>query len=177
MLSLINIFQVSSVEYPHLAAAWDLIKGQPRANKVGPLGKRAGLDIRENFNHVVRFEFFDDAGIWANIGQGNPETDAMPQTLKEMKERVQTVNYQRVDMKKVTVEVYIMERAYHNAAETYIHSAIVLLDRSNEESYSYIRPQGKYYDSLVEKGRPIKSISPNNNPAVAIENETEEKQV
>ena len=70
-----------------------------------------------------------------------------------------------------------MERAYHNAAETYIHSAIVLLDRSNEESYSYIRPQGKYYDSLVEKGRPIKSISPNNNPAVAIENETEEKQV
>ena len=153
------------------------MKGQPNANVVGPLGKRAGMDVKENFNNVVRFEYFGDAGVWANIGQGNAATDAMLKTLDEMKERVQTVNYQRVDMKKVTVEVYFMERPYHNYPEPYIHSAVVLLDKSQESSYSYIRPHGRYYDYLVKQGKTIPSTTPNNNPTTAIENEAELKQV
>ena len=153
------------------------MKGQPNANVVGPLGKRAGMDIQENFNSVVRFQYFSDAGVWANIGQGDPATDAMVKTLDEMKKRVQTVNYQRVDMKKVTVEIYFMERPYHNYPEPYIHSAVVLLDKTQESSYSYIRPHGRYYDYLVKHKKPILNTTPNNNPSIAIENQTDLKQV
>ena len=171
------ILQVSSANFPHIGQAWHYMKGQPEANKVGPLGKRAGIDIRENFSDVVRFTLFPDAGIWANVGQGNPETDKMQQTLEELRSRAQTVSYKRVDLDKVDVEVYIMERAYHNFPETYLITIFVMLDKENEAVHSYIRPDGKYYEGLVARGHTIINTVPNNAPTLPIENETELKKV
>ena len=168
---------MSSPDFPHMGPTWHLMKGQPAANKVGPLGKRAGMDIRENFNDVVRFHLFPDAGIWGNIGQGKPGTDKMPKTLEELKERVQTVDWQRLDLEKLDFEVYLMERAYHNKKETYLFMTFVFVDKENESQHSYIRPDGKYYDGLVKRGHTIINTVPNNAPTVPIENETELKEV
>ena len=151
-----------------MGPTWHLMKAQPRANKVGPLGKRAGMDIRENFNDVVRFYLFPDAGLWGNIGQGIPETDAMQKTLEELRERVQTVNWQRLDLGKVDVEVYVMERGYHNYNDTYLHMAVVFLNKENETEHSYIRPHGKYYEGLLERKHTIVNTVPNNAPRVPI---------
>ena len=175
--TLSHSFQMSSPNFPHMGPTWHLMKGQPAANKIGPLGKRAGLDIRENFNDVVRFELFPDAGIWGNIGQGKPETDKMQKTLEELKKRVQTVNWQRLDLGKVDFEVYVIERGYHNAPETYLHVALVFVDKRHESDYSYIRPDGKYYEGLVKRGHTIINTVPNNAPTVPVENYTARKEV
>ena len=160
-----------------MGVTWDLIKAQPAANIVGPLGKRAGLDIKENFNSVLRLHQLPGAGVWANIGQGNSETDSMPKTLDELTRRAQTVNYQRIDIDKMEIETYLAERAYHNSADTYIHLLVTMRDKTDEQEHSYIRPHGKYYDYLVEKGHPILNTEPNHYPKILIENETEAKQV
>ena len=163
-----------------MGVTWNLIKKQPTSNIVGRLGKRAGMDIQENINDVVRFRMFDDAGLWANIGQGDPKTDTMPRNLEELTSREQTVNYQRIDLQKMDLEVYLAERAYHNASETYIFLMFVMSPKSKDTAHSYIRPHGKYYDYLVEKGyskQLEKMDTPNYAPKVPIENETEEKQV
>ena len=153
------------------------MKAQPEANKIGPLGKRAGIDVQENFSDVVRFKFFPDAGVWANIGQGNEQTDKMPQTLEELTSRAQTVNFQRIDLSKVDVELYVMERGYHNGNDTYLSTLFVLLDKENPEQHSYIRPEGRYYDGLVSRGHEILNTVENNAPALPIENETELRKV
>jgi len=175
--------QMSSPNYPHMGLTWQLMKASPTANKVGPLGKRAGMDIRENFNDVVRLTQFPDAGIWANIGQGNPDTDKMPTNLREMKEWNQTVNYERIDLSKMDAEVYIMERAYHNSSESYLFMSFVMVDKFNDPAaseHAYIRPDGRYYEEL-RKRKPgaISNINttPNYSPPVIIENETEPKEM
>ena len=170
-------FQQSSAGLPHVGYTWDLIKAQPAANKIGPLGKRAGLDIQENFNAVFRMNLFPDAGFWANVGHGNPETDQMLKNLKEMRERVQTVNHTRVDLSKVDVEVYLFERAYHNSIDSYLSIGVVMLDKGVEEAQAYVRPDGNYYNCLVHKGHTIISTEPDDSPTISIENEDERKQV
>ena len=170
-------FQMSSPDFPHIGQTWHIIKAQPTANKVGPLGKRAGVDIRENFNDVVRFHLFDDAGLWANIGQGNYTTDKMMRNLRDMKKINQTVSYQRVDQSKVDVEVYIMERAYHNAPETYLSMLLVMHDKTAETEQSYIRPDGQYYEGLKKRDHEIRNTVPDNGPKIPIKNETDPKEV
>ena len=168
---------MSSPDFPHMGATWHLMKVQPRANEVGPLGKRAGIDIRENFNDVVRFNQFHDAGLWANVGQGNLTTDRMMKNLKEMQTRNQTLNYKRVDYSKVELEMYVMERAYHNAPETYLSMLIVFRDNTSETDQSYVRPDGKYYEGLKKRGHVIQNTEPNNRPKIHIEGEDEPKEV
>ena len=168
---------MSSPDFPHMGQTWHIIKAQPTANKVGPLGKRAGVDIRETFNDAVRFHLFDDAGIWANIGQGNYTTDKMMRNLKEMKEYNQTVSYQRVDLDKVDTEVYLMERSYHNERETYLFMLFVMNDKTGETEQSYIRPDGKYYEALKKRGHEIKNTVPDNRPKIPIRNESDAKEV
>ena len=111
------------------------------------------------------------------MGQGNPETDKMQQTLEELRNRAQTVSYKRVDLDKVDVEVYLMERAYHNGRDTYLITIFVMLDKENEAVHSYIRPNGKYYEGLLVRGYTIVNTVPNNAPSLPIENETELKTV
>lgn len=165
--------QMSSYDFPHMGSTWHLLKAQPHANKPGPLGKRAGLDIRENVNDIVQFYLFDDAGIWANVGQGDRATDFMPKNLEELKNRVQTAHWRRVDKEQVKTEVYIMERSYHNSQSTYLSMVFVM------DEYSYIRPDGRYYDELVARGVTLDNIAtlPHNNPTISIENETIKKEV
>jgi len=178
--------QTSSPNFPHMGVAWHLMKAQPAANKIGPLGKRAGMDIRENFNDVVRLYQFPDAGVWANVGQGNAKTDMAAKNLEELKEYNQTLNYQRIDLEKMGVEVYLMERAYHNAKDTYLFMTIVMLDEFNTEAnrksvHSYIRRQGKYYEGLLKRKWNLDDMKisdePNHFPTVIIENETDERKM
>ena len=101
----------------------------------------------------------------------------MQQTLEELTNRAQTVNYKRIDLSKVEMELYLLERGYHNGEDTYLSTILVLLDKENESVHSYIRPHGKYYEGLVERGHEIINTVPNNAPALPIENETELKTV
>jgi len=135
------------------------------------------LDIRENFNDVLRFQLLPGAGLWANIGQENSESNMPPKTLDEMRERPQTVNYQRIDFDKVKVEVYLVERAYHNSKDTYLLTSIIIDDINNKEGHSYIRPHGLYYEYLKEKGEKILNIKPNDFPKIPVETELEAKEV
>ena len=154
-----------------------MITSQPAANKVGPLGKRAGLDVKENYKNVIRWNLFPDTSLWANIGQGNPATDEMLKTRAEMKNRSQTINHARVDLTKVEMEVYMYERIYHNQTDPYLFLAVIISEKSHEAVHSYVRPDGNYYNCLVKKGHTIINTSPNFNPTIAIANETDRKKV
>ena len=131
------------------------------------------MDIRENFNDVLRFQLLPGAGLWANIGQENSESNMPPKTLDEMRERPQTVNYQRIDFDKVKVEVYLVERAYHNSKDTYLLTSIIIDDENNKKEHSYIRPHGLYYEYLKEKGETILNTVPNYHPEIPVELEDE----
>ena len=135
------------------------------------------MDVTENFNNIVRLNLFPDASLWANIGRGDPKTDEMMRNLTEMNERVQTVNHEKVDLEKVEMEVYLFERIYHNQTVPYLFVGVVMSEKTNEEVHSYIRPNGNYYDCLVEKEKTIINTVPNVNPTIAIVNETEAKKV
>ena len=84
-------------DYKHMKDVWKYAIAQPRANKLGPLAVRAGMDIKENYFNVLRFDFFSDAGVWSNVGVGDESTDHIVRTLDELTDGYQTVNYQRVD--------------------------------------------------------------------------------
>lgn len=61
---------LSGPDYPHVANVWKYAMGQPMANTVGPLGRRAGMDIKETHFNVIRLNLFQDANIWVNIEEG-----------------------------------------------------------------------------------------------------------
>ena len=52
----------------------------------------SGLDIKENYHNVLRFDFFADAGVWTNVGVGNPATDEVVKNLNEMRSTFPFVN-------------------------------------------------------------------------------------
>ena len=146
---------------------------------MGPLGIRAGLDIKENYHKIIRFNQFPGATAWANIGQGNPETDERPKTLEEMRERPQTVNYTPIDQNKVDIEIYLAERGYRNSSVTYLQFIVVMMDKSDPEAYTYLRPDGYYYDVLVKRNTNAKNINqePRFNFKISIRGEEEQKRV
>jgi len=59
---------MSANQYPYARKAVDFAFSQPAAGKVGPLGKRAGLDVNELYTKVLRLEQFPDARSWINVG-------------------------------------------------------------------------------------------------------------
>ena len=146
---------------------------------MGPLGIRAGLDIKENYHKIIRFNQFPGATAWANIGQGNPETDERPTKLKEMMERVQTVNYTAIDQKNVDIEIYLAERGYSNSSVTYLQFIVVMKDNKDPEAYTYLRPNGYYYDVLVKFNETAKDINrePVYDFSISIKGEKERKKV
>jgi len=120
---------MSNYEYPNARAAWRSAVAQSGANKVGPLGERAGLDIKENYLNVLRLNLFPDANAWVNVS-GDADV----------------IDWQAVDADKTPFEVYLVERPFFN--EEYLFYVVVFGDKTS----SYIRPDGAYYEHLLDRG-------------------------
>lgn len=125
---------MSDYRYPYAKKAMEFAFAQPAANKVGPLGKRAGLDINENYTNILRLDLFKDARTWVNIGTSNQ------------------VDWKAIDTNKTEAEYYLVERPFFN--EKYLFLTTVFNNKTNQD-FSYIRPDGAYYNHLVERGEKI----------------------
>ncbi|WP_018693117.1 hypothetical protein [Algicola sagamiensis] len=122
---------MSAHRYPYAKKAMDFAFAQPAANKVGPLGKRAGLDVKENYTNVLRLSLFEDARAWANAGT---DTD---------------VDWYAIDTQKTQAEFYLIERPFFN--EKYLFLTAIFDNKDNRD-FSYIRPDGEYYQHLKIRG-------------------------
>lgn len=124
---------MSGPEYENAQAAVRFAFAQPGANQVGPLGERAGLDIRENYLNVLRLDHFPDARSWVNTSEDRD-----------------VIDYEQIDTKRNAVEYYLVERPFFN--EEYLFIIAVFDDTAKfGRNFSYIRPDGPYYDHLMER--------------------------
>jgi len=126
---------MSGWEYPNAQAAVRHAFAQEAANKVGPLGQRAGLDIRENYLNVLRLEHFPDAKMWVNTSGDSSVIDYEPINTDHRRSQ--------------PYEVYLVERPFFG--EEYLFIMAVFADKGNSKNFSYIRPDGAYYDHLMER--------------------------
>ncbi len=126
---------MSGPDYAYAKQVLDFAFNQPGANTVGPLGKRAGLDVNENYTKVLRLESFPDARSWVNIGQPGKNTI--------------NVNWQAVDTNKTAAEYYLLERPFFNRKYIFITA---VYDNNDNADFQYVRPQGAYFDSLTQRG-------------------------
>lgn len=124
---------MSGNDFPYAKRAMDFAFAQKGADQVGPLGRRAGLDIRENYTHVLRLTHFPDARSWVNIGVADQDD--------------LHVNWKAIDTTQTNAEYYLVERPFFN--KPYLFLAAVFNNVDNTD-FSYIRPAGPYWDSLVE---------------------------
>lgn len=131
---------MSENDYPHALEAMTYIFAQPGANVVGPLGKRAGLDVKENYTNIVRLTHLPDARSWANIGQEGLDSSY--------------VNWQAVDTSKTNAEYYLAERPFFNHPYLFV---IAVYDNKNNNDFRYVRPEGPYYESLKTRNLPLKT--------------------
>jgi len=135
---------MSGNEFRHAFNAWHYAVGQPRGNQVGPLGKRAGLDLNELYTNVLRFELFEDAGVWINAG----EADSYPfHTRADTETESQDVRYRRVDAKSTALEVYLFERPFFNVPYLFVTAVL-----DHPTGSTYVRPNGPYWDQLIARG-------------------------
>lgn len=124
---------MSGPDYVYAKKALDFAFNQAGANKVGPLGQRAGLDIKENYSQVLRLEAFPDTKNWVNIGQKNKDASF--------------VNWQAVDTSKTATEYYLVERSFFNRKYIFVTT---VYDNKDNADFQYVRPQGEYYESLKQ---------------------------
>lgn len=129
---------MSANQYPYARKAVDYLFSQAAANKVGPLGKRAGLDISELYTRVLRIELFPDARAWINVGGADENT----------------VNWQAVDISKTRAEFYLIERPFFN--EPYLFITAVF-DNPDNTDFQYVRPDGRYYEHVKSTGQRVKT--------------------
>jgi len=124
----------SGPDYPLAKVLMDFAFAQPGAghSKVGPLGKRAGLDIEENYTKVMRVHSFPDARGWINI-RGND--DGL---------------WRAIDTDRTLHEIYAVERPFFN--KPYIFIVAVYDDKLVKGSQSYVRPDGPYFEHLKARG-------------------------
>lgn len=125
---------MSENDFPYAKLAMDFAFSQPGANQVGPLGKRAGLDISENYTKVLQLTRFPDARSWVNIGQ--PGEDALH------------VNWQPIDESRTQAEYYLVERPFFNKPYLFL---MAVYDNPDNDDLHYVRPAGAYWDSLENK--------------------------
>jgi len=135
--------------YPHVKKVWDYLKAQPNANQIGPLGQRAGFDIKENFLNLIRVELFQDAAVWANIGVGDHAKDEKLKNLADARDRIQSVNYQQIDLTRMEYEFYFVERPFFN--KPYLFVACVINNKQGPSYFSYLRPDGAYFEELAKR--------------------------
>ena len=138
---------MSGPEYAYARAAMLYAFGQAGAGaggagNVGTLGKRAGLDVTQNYTKILQLKTLGDGRIWVNAGgaldrAGTVVTD--------------TINYQPIALGDATtgleVEYYLVERPFFN--EEYLFIIAVFDDAAG--THEYIRPNGAYYDSIVDR--------------------------
>jgi len=131
---------MSGNDYPYAQQAMSFAFHQPGANQIGPLGKRAGLDIKENYTKVLRLKQFPDARSWVNVGQAGK--DALH------------VKWDAVDTSKTNVEYYLVERPFFNKPYLFVTA---VYDNKDNADFRYVRPEGKYYDSIKSNYPDIKT--------------------
>ncbi|MDE0153570.1 MAG: hypothetical protein OXN23_06920 [Gammaproteobacteria bacterium] len=129
---------MSANQYPYARKAVDYSFSQPGANQIGPLGKRAGLDVNELYTKVLRINLFPDARAWINVG-GEDEN---------------SVDWQAVDVSKTNAEFYLIERPFFN--EPYLFITAVF-DNPDNKDFRYVRPDGEYYKHVKESGQEVKT--------------------
>ena len=139
---------MSGPTFPEAAAAMGFAFKQKGANKVGPLGKRAGLDVRELYTNVLRLDTFPDADSWVNVG-----------TAK-------SPNWQAIDDTKTRAEYYLVERPFFNVKYLFVMG---VYNNVENRDFEYVRPDGAYYDSLVARGYTNLKTTVTMNPEFAIE--------
>jgi len=160
---------MSGPEFLQAKRAWEFAMKQPASNQIGPLGRRAGLDIEELYTNVARFELFPDAQIWINIGQGM-DSDYFTQESLENHQKV-TVDYRALDLSKMNAELYIYERPFFNVP--YLFVTVVI----DGPGLSYIRPHGLYYQHLMERdGSVSASAETILYPSYFVESESDSKE-
>ncbi len=131
---------MSGNDYPYAQKAMDFAFSQQGAGQVGPLGKRAGLDVNENYTKVLRLKHFPDAKSWVNVGQKGED-------------RLH-VNWESVDTTKTNTEYYVVERPFFNKPYIFV---LAVYDNLDNKDHQYIRPDGAYYQSIKDKAAGIKT--------------------
>lgn len=126
---------MSEAGFPYAKNALDFAFKQPGANVVGPLGKRAGLDIKELYTNVIRLNFFPDARAWVNVGQGFGDD--------------LQVRWRAIDTSKTNAEFYLVEKPFFNQPYLFLTA---VFDNKNNTEFSYVRPDGGYYAHLTSRG-------------------------
>jgi len=127
---------MSTERFPTAATAMKFAFAQPGANRVGPLGRRAGLDIEELYTNVIRLQPFPDARAWVNVGDSKHG------------------DWRAIDVSRTKAEYYLYERPFFNVP--YMFLTAVFDDRHNGD-FRYVRPHGAYYEQLGTAGRKLKT--------------------
>jgi hypothetical protein len=129
---------MSADNFPTAAQAAQFAFAQKGANRVGPLGRRAGLDIKELYTNVLRLDAFPDARAWVNVGD---ETN---------------VHWKAIDTARTKAEFYLYERPFFNVP--YLFLTAVFDNKANQD-FRYVRPDGPYYRELAGRDakRPLKT--------------------
>jgi len=140
---------MSDYNFKDAKSVWEYIVKQPIANKIGPLGIRAGLDIKEHYTSVIRLNLLQDANIWIQVGMGDLSRDVFDQTDIDNKTMDIDVAFRILDTSKVRHEIYLVERAFMNVP--YVH-VIVVMDNKKNKDFRYTRPDGLYWEKLKERG-------------------------
>ena len=134
---------MSEQDYPHAREVVDYMFKQAAstsANAVGPLGKRAGLDVNENYTRVVKLDHFPDARSWVNVGQAGKD-----QTF---------LKWLAVDTTRTDTEYYLVERPFFNLSYLFV---IGVYNNRNNDDLQYVRPSGEYFDSLKARNLKVKT--------------------
>jgi len=131
---------MSENDYPYAQQAMNFAFHQPGANQIGPLGKRAGLDVNENYTRVIRLNQLPDARSWVNVGQKGQDK--------------LHVKWEAVDTSKTNVEYYLVERPFFNKPYLFITA---VYDNKDNADHRYVRPDGAYYDSLKGQHKKLKT--------------------
>jgi hypothetical protein len=123
---------MSDANFPQAAKAMKFAFAQRGANRIGPLGRRAGLDIKELYTNVLRLEHLPDARAWVNVGNST------------------NVHWKAIDVRRTKAEFYLYERPFFNVPHLFLTA---VFDTKGRKDFRYVRPDGPYYEHLVSRGK------------------------
>ena len=132
---------MSGADYVYARKALDFAFNQPVAGEVGTLGKRAGLDVNENYTKILRLHAFPDGRSWINVGQKGKDAARYPK-------------WEAVDERKTKAEYYLVERPFFNVPYLFVTA---VYDNQDNQDFQYVRPDGAYYDSLKKRRIKVKT--------------------
>ncbi|HLS42059.1 MAG TPA: hypothetical protein VK026_02185 [Paenalcaligenes sp.] len=140
-IDLANYFcTMSGPDFPYSKQAMNFAFQQAGGNQVGPLGKRAGLDIKENYTNVLRLKHLPDARSWINVGQDGKD-ELHP-------------HWESIDTEKTNAEYYIFERPFFGVPYLFLTA---VFDNVDNQDFQYVRPDGPYFETLKAKNVDVKT--------------------